>query len=766
MLELNQKVVTANGVKLAKDIAPGDKLFKQDGETTEVLGVKRNRDSKFYTVGVSNKVKINLATDAGIPVSTYAERSRAGGGVKARAAERYENQMIRANNISGQALPRSVIGPGLRFEDGSEAVASTRSKYVPDFSLDEIVKGLVSLYGRIDSKGNCTRYIDINSDIESTVLNILDRRAVEYRKVANGSSGNSRRYNILGWPGNCMENGFEPVLDDKSCYVLSLTGQVSLSRAKLLGIEGKVDKTWVMTDKCDSVDLPNSIDTSIADDIVLGYINATGRPKKGSKNIWSSAGQDTEIADVLHKHGLACTVLEEAGTNGYKFLIHMPSRSGTCEEFKNNYSYRDAANVKRGILMGSLVVRSNSGVVAYVNNSEFVKDVMGDPHHIDSVSGKLVYEMPDTYDGHFHRVPYSLETAMFFDGDPVYTLPKIMDSLETNGLHRENVDISASPVWSGSINSLHKEKGIVSIHRSRDIDLYRVNDIVSSLSDVILSRLPNEKPNANEEQVLMNNTELKKEISSSCSRPSFNVNKPLKYEGASVLPIDPYTLGAWLGDGYFNTGYICGENDEVFNTIENNGYELHPIKNQYSKVNANFSVKKLVNKSSGKTLLHELNDAGYKFADKSRNGGKRIPDEYFNSSYESRLELLRGLMDTDGSSSGEFVSSYPLLAGDVVRLVRELGMTCTSTVKYSSYNYKGVKNTRKTTRIMVHSNECLFHVTRKAKAHNKSDYRRYRGDVHVKWVTTSSEMSGDSVTIITKEPFLAGEGLVPVIALD
>ena len=52
MLELNQKVVTANGVKLAKDIAPGDKLFKQDGETTEVLGVKRNRDSKFYTVGV------------------------------------------------------------------------------------------------------------------------------------------------------------------------------------------------------------------------------------------------------------------------------------------------------------------------------------------------------------------------------------------------------------------------------------------------------------------------------------------------------------------------------------------------------------------------------------------------------------------------------------------------------------------------------------------------------------------------------------------
>src|SRR5687767_10714491 len=63
-----------------------------------------------------------------------------------------------------------------------------------------------------------------------------------------------------------------------------------------------------------------------------------------------------------------------------------------------------------------------------------------------------------------------------------------------------------------------------------------------------------------------------------------------------------------------------------------------------------------------------------------RSEAKFIPRVYLDASREARLDLLRGLMDTDGWverwGSARFCSTSEQLARDVVELVRSLGGWC------------------------------------------------------------------------------------------
>ena len=69
-----------------------------------------------------------------------------------------------------------------------------------------------------------------------------------------------------------------------------------------------------------------------------------------------------------------------------------------------------------------------------------------------------------------------------------------------------------------------------------------------------------------------------------------------------------------------------------------------------------------------------------------RGNDKRIPEEYFHGSAEQRLELLRGLMDTDGCATKNshhiFNNTSRQLVDAVVRLVRSLGGVATVNEAY------------------------------------------------------------------------------------
>lgn len=136
--------------------------------------------------------------------------------------------------------------------------------------------------------------------------------------------------------------------------------------------------------------------------------------------------------------------------------------------------------------------------------------------------------------------------------------------------------------------------------------------------------------------------------------------KPLNLPEAN-LPIPPYTLGAWLGDGTTRNGSICSEDNEILEEIRNDGYVVRKresTKNIYGILGLQSQLKE-----------HGLH------------GNKHIPPIYSRASYEQRLALVQGLMDTDGyvATSGlcEFSVNRQELAKGFLDLIQTLGIKAT-----------------------------------------------------------------------------------------
>ena len=155
------------------------------------------------------------------------------------------------------------------------------------------------------------------------------------------------------------------------------------------------------------------------------------------------------------------------------------------------------------------------------------------------------------------------------------------------------------------------------------------------------------------------------------------VNKPL----AGIhkeLPLDPYFLGLWLGDGGSWQNVFTTEDKEVLDYVSDwatsHGGYIEQTKHQ----------------NSGKALTYRIKDTnltdicielGIRKTRYENTGVKHIPEIYFEASYEQRLELLRGLMDTDGCHhSGGFcifTQKEGQLCDDVIRLAKSLGWDVT-----------------------------------------------------------------------------------------
>ena len=110
--------------------------------------------------------------------------------------------------------------------------------------------------------------------------------------------------------------------------------------------------------------------------------------------------------------------------------------------------------------------------------------------------------------------------------------------------------------------------------------------------------------------------------------------KPLNCE-EKELPIDPYVLGAWLGDGSKAAGLVTqAKGSAVWGEIERRGYSLSS-NDQHNPDRANVEMRTIYGLRTELRKLGLLNN-------------KHIPDIYQRASFEQRLDLLRGFMDTDG----------------------------------------------------------------------------------------------------------------------
>jgi len=147
------------------------------------------------------------------------------------------------------------------------------------------------------------------------------------------------------------------------------------------------------------------------------------------------------------------------------------------------------------------------------------------------------------------------------------------------------------------------------------------------------------------------------------------------------LPIDPYVLGVWLGDGHSDSGRITSGSQDVA--------ELTAILELAGEV-----VGARRDKSCW-TLTCHRSDTRPALATRLRSldllGNKHIPAAYLRSSYKQRLALLQGLMDTDGSCSNgmaEFSSTKLPLAAQFVELCNSLGVKASMCATTASVNGK------------------------------------------------------------------------------
>lgn len=207
---------------------------------------------------------------------------------------------------------------------------------------------------------------------------------------------------------------------------------------------------------------------------------------------------------------------------------------------------------------------------------------------------------------------------------------------------------------------------------------------------------------------------------------------PLEGEDAD-LPIHPYLLGALLGDGGL-THFISftSADQSIVDRVEmllEDGYTLS------KRTDMDYHV---IRKACGtnpkprdpyRIKLNNLVLHGKK------SGEKFIPPMYMWASLEQRKELLRGLMDTDGTAGKRqgdtsFTTISEQLAKDVQQLVWSIGGIATITTHIPTYTHNGVKRNgclAYTLHIAVHNPKELFHLERK-----KDRVREIHADGRVK----------------------------------
>ena len=156
--------------------------------------------------------------------------------------------------------------------------------------------------------------------------------------------------------------------------------------------------------------------------------------------------------------------------------------------------------------------------------------------------------------------------------------------------------------------------------------------------------------------------------------------------------IHPYVLGVLLGDGSISTGAVIYHKHD----IEVKERVLSKLPQGYTIRDSSYRdglTKTLVPGQEGNVIRDALISYGLWGCVA---WDKFIPTEFFEGSIEQRWELLRGLMDTDGTVNKDggqpsFTSTSKNLALGVQELVRSLGGIAKLSSRFTNYTYNGEK---------------------------------------------------------------------------
>jgi hypothetical protein len=146
----------------------------------------------------------------------------------------------------------------------------------------------------------------------------------------------------------------------------------------------------------------------------------------------------------------------------------------------------------------------------------------------------------------------------------------------------------------------------------------------------------------------------------------------VEFAEAGPLPVDPYFVGLWLGDGTSRGLSITTADtvilDYLYAFARKN--DLRVVDYTYGDRCPTYGLS-CKTRAQGNAVLNSMRAMGL------CDGSKHIPHEYLTASRKDRLALLAGLLDSDGHLSKncyDYVSDDRRLSDSVVFLCRSLGL--------------------------------------------------------------------------------------------
>jgi len=136
------------------------------------------------------------------------------------------------------------------------------------------------------------------------------------------------------------------------------------------------------------------------------------------------------------------------------------------------------------------------------------------------------------------------------------------------------------------------------------------------------------------------------------------------------VEVDPYWLGVWLGDGNWESPVVTTPDTEVKDAICKYATEIGSKVSVYAGTCKRYAI--VTEPGKPNPLRVAMGRYGL-----LKNKKKHIPKEYLVNSRSVRLQLLAGLLDSDGSLAAgtvfEFSGTNPELVDSVAFLARSLG---------------------------------------------------------------------------------------------
>lgn len=186
------------------------------------------------------------------------------------------------------------------------------------------------------------------------------------------------------------------------------------------------------------------------------------------------------------------------------------------------------------------------------------------------------------------------------------------------------------------------------------------------------------------------------------------------------LPVDPWILGAWLGDGRSDDAEFttaASDYPHLLEQIQRAGYYTTEPKHDSRNPNAlaiRVSISPIRQGTPAvKTLKGVLREMGLL-------DNKHVPERYLRAGIEQRLALLQGLMDTDGTTDSArkgycaFTSTLRTLADSVYELAASLGLK--PSLRINKTSLRGAKKVSPAWRVsfQAYADMPVFRMARKA----------------------------------------------------